>query len=58
MSTLLLIGLIVVAVILVIGIIRVIIKPSHGFLGFFADLLLLDLLIDILVAVIEAMGDI
>ena len=49
--------LIIVAIILVIGIIRVIITPSDGFWDFVMDICFLDLLWDLIVIVIEAIFD-
>jgi hypothetical protein len=45
--------LIVAAIIVIIGIIRIIVKPPKGFWEFFLDLTLLDLLFDILGAIFE-----
>ena len=52
-----LILLLVAAVILVIGLIRVILNPYHGILGLIGDLLLIDLLCDLIAVVFEAIGN-
>jgi len=58
MSTLALIGLIILAVILLIGIIRVIFSPYDGFLNFLMEVMLLDYLGDAHGLVFESIGDI
>jgi len=58
MSTLALIGLIILAVILLIGIIRVIFSPYDGFLNFLMEVMLLDYLGDALGWVFESISDI
>ena len=57
MSSLAIIGLSILGIVLVIGIIRVIIRPSETWFDFFLDILLLDLLFDLLGAIIEAIFD-
>lgn len=58
MSTLVLIGLIILAIVLVIGIIRVIVLPYDGFINFLMEIMLLDYLGDALGWVFECIGDI
>lgn len=58
MSTLALIGLGALAFILIIGIIRVVFRPSASFMDFFLEILLIDLLIDLLGFVFEIIGEI
>lgn len=58
MGILAIIGLSVLAIVVGIGIIRVIIRPSDGFLDFFCDLFLLDILIDCLEAIVSVIGGI
>jgi len=48
--------LILLAIILVIGIIRVIMEPAKGFIDFLMHIMLIDWLSDILVAIIESIG--
>jgi hypothetical protein len=49
--------LIILAVIVFIGIIRVIVTPSESFFDLILDILLLDLLIDLLQVLFEGIGD-
>ena len=56
-ATLTYFGLWALAILVVIGIIRVIIKPYRGFGDFLLDLLLLDLLGDLLEIIIEILAD-
>lgn len=49
--------LIILAVIVFIGIIRVIVSPPESFFDFILDILLLDLLIDLLQVLFEGIGD-
>lgn len=56
MSAMLIIS-IVIGIMAVIGIIRIMIKPADGFWDLFAQLFILDVLFDILIAVIEGIGE-
>lgn len=47
----------ILAIILVIGIVRICLKPSNNFFEFIGDLFLLDLLGDLLQAIIENIFD-
>jgi hypothetical protein len=58
METLTLIGLSIVAIILIIGIIRVLINPYTGFFNLLVECLLMDWLFSGLIAVFENIGDI
>lgn len=58
MHILMTIGLAIIAIILIIGIIRVIFKPSNSFTDFLVDIMLLDWMGDILGGIFEALGDI
>jgi hypothetical protein len=49
--------LIILAVIVFIGIIRVIVTPPESFFDLILDILLLDLLIDLLQVLFEGIGD-
>lgn len=49
--------LVILAVIVFIGIIRVIVTPSESFFDFIMDIFLLDLLIDLFVLILEAIAD-
>lgn len=57
MGTLATIGLIVLAIIVIIGLIRVIIAPYTGFGNFLMEILLIDCLGDILEWIINTLGD-
>lgn len=57
MAPILIVCLSILGLIIFIGIIRIILKPSDGFLDFFGQLFLIDLLGDLLSAIIESIGD-
>lgn len=57
MGTLATIGLILLAIIIIIGIIRVIVSPYTGFGNFLMEVLLIDCLGDILEWFLDALGD-
>lgn len=58
MSILINIGLVLLAVIILTGIVRIIFSPFRGIGNLFMDLLLLDMLGDLLSAIIESLLDI
>ena len=58
MMTLMTIGLIILAIILIIGLIRIMFKPSDNLIDFFMEVMLIDYLIDMIVWVFTAIGDI
>jgi len=58
MTTLMTIGLIILAIILIIGLIRVMFKPSDSLIDFFMEVMLIDYLVDAIGWVFSAIGDI
>jgi len=56
--TLMTIGLIILAIILIIGLIRIMFKPSDNLIDFFMEVMLIDYLVDMIVWVFTAIGDI
>lgn len=57
MNTLAVIGLIILVVIIVIGIVRVSMRPSDSFIDFVMDIFLLDLLFDMIGGVFAMLGE-
>jgi len=57
METLILIGWIILGVTLVMGIVRVIVRPYNGFLDFILEMFWLDFLLDLLEVVFENISD-
>ena len=57
METLILIGWIILGIVLVMGIVRVIIRPYNGFLDFILEMFWLDFLLDLLEVVFENISD-
>ncbi len=58
METLTVIGLSIVAIILIIGIVRILFNPYTGFSNLLMEVLLMDLFFSVLIAVFENIGDI
>ena len=58
METLTVIGLSIVAIILIIGIVRILFNPYTGFFNLLTEVLLMDLFFSALIAVFENIGDI